>query len=196
MPKARPVRVSGMVLGPRPRGVGHSVVQVPVQVIGPSCPFQARFLAGNAVILGVGHGIESLGEAVAALTQGLAVLGDGEVHPVPGFPVDAVFLHKVQAALGSRQPFRLHAVAAAQECKDPAAAALHPDALIGGKNFPRPVQAGVHAAMDAVHAVFQPKVHAAVQFFPDPGLCLAQFDLFHSNFLRFIFSFSEKVLSY
>ena len=87
-------------LGAQAGGVGHAVIQLPVQVIGPSRPLQPDGLAGDAVVLRVGQGVKRLGEAVAPLAQGLAVPGDGEVHPIACGAVDAVFLHKVQAASG------------------------------------------------------------------------------------------------
>ena len=60
----------------------------------------------------------------------------------------------------------------AQVCKDPAAAALHPYALIGGVDPAIAVQAGVHAAVLVVHAVLQPEVDAALQLLFGPALCL------------------------
>ena len=158
----------GNGLGAHTHGVGHTVGQIPVQVIGPACALQIFLLAGDAVILGVGQGVEGLGEVVAALAEGLAVLGDGEVHPAAGLPVDAVFLHKVQAALTGRQPFLLHTIGVAEEREDPAAAALHPHALVGGVDLTLAVQAGIHAAVFPVNAVFQPEVGADVQFVLHP----------------------------
>ena len=63
------------------------MVQIPVEVIGPPGPLQALRLAGDAVILGVGQGVERLGEAVPPLAQGPALGGDGEIHPQGGPPV-------------------------------------------------------------------------------------------------------------
>ena len=114
--RARPERVSGMVLGPIPVGSAISPwFRFPDQVVGRAGPLQAGLVAGNPVILGVGDGIEALGEAIAALTQRLAVAGDGEVSSVVARrPVDAVPLHEVQAALAGGQPLLLHSIHVAQ----------------------------------------------------------------------------------
>ena len=158
-------------LGAHPRGVGDQpLVQVPDQVVGRAGPLQAGLVAGNTVILGVGDGIEALGEAIAALTQRLAVAGDGEVHPVARRPVDAVPLHEVQAALAGGQPLLLHSVHVAQISEDPSAAALHPHTLVRGEHLSLPIQTGIDAAVHRVHAVFHPKPDAALQFLLNPLL--------------------------
>ena len=162
----------GNGLGTQAGGVLGAVPQIPINIVGLLGPLQAFLVAGNAVVLGVGNGIEGLRVVIAALTQGLAVCGDGEVHSAVGLGVDAVFLHEVQAALGSLQPLLLHAVHMAQVCKDPAAAALHPYALIGGVDPAIAVQAGVHAAVLLVHAVSQPEIRADCQFLFGPCLGL------------------------
>lgn len=107
--------------------------------------------AGNAVIFRVGQGVKRLGEAVTALAQGLSLCGNGEIQPPGRVVVDAVLLQKVDAALAGRKPFVLHAVQMAQIGENPAAAPLHPDALVGGKNLALPVQAGIDSAVDRVH---------------------------------------------
>ena len=84
MPRVRPLRVSGMVLGPRPVGSGHAVIQIPVHIIGPAGTLQVLPLAGDAVIFGVCDAVEGLGVAVTALAQRLAITGDGEVQPSAG----------------------------------------------------------------------------------------------------------------
>ena len=50
----------------------------------------------------------------------------------------------------------------------PGAAALHPHALIRGVHLARAVEAGVHAAVLAVHAVLEPEAHARVQLCAQP----------------------------
>ena len=166
-------------LGAHAHRVGHAVGQIPVQVIGPAGTLQIFTLAGNAVVLGVGQGVEGLGEVVAALAEGLSVLSDGEVHPVAGFPVDAAFFHEVQAALAGLQPFFLHAVGVAEESEDPAAAALHPHTLVGRVDLTLAVQAGVYAAVLPVNAVFQPEVGADIQFVSHPVPVGLQFCFVH-----------------
>ena len=124
--------------------------------------------AGDAVILGVGDAVEGLAVAVAALTQGLAVAGNGEVQPSAGLMVDAVLFQEINAALGSGQPLFLHAVDVAQVGVGPAAAALHPHALVGGVDLAGAVQTGVDTAILMVHAVFQPEVGHICQLVTDP----------------------------
>ncbi len=168
-------------LGAETGRVRHAVGQIPIGVIGAARPLQTGAVARDAVVFGVRHGIEGFREIVAALAQGLALGGHGEVHPIPGLVVETVGLHKVQAALRGGQPLVLHPVQVAQPCEDPAAAPLHPDALVGGKNLALAVQAGVDAAVDLVHAVFQPEVYTAVQLLADPLLCLQQFFSVHDK---------------
>ena len=156
-------------LGTHAGGVlDQAVVELPDQVVGPAGPLQARLVAGEGVIFGVGLGVKVLGEAVPALAQGLAVGGDGEVHPVAGLPVDAVGLHEVQAALAGPEPVLPHAVHVAQVGVDPSAAALHPYAFIRREPHAGPVQAGVNAAVFRVHAVLEPKAGAALQLLLNP----------------------------
>ena len=157
-------------LGPHAHGVRFSLAQVPVEVIALPGPLQAGLVPRHAVILGVGDGAERLGEVVAPLAQRLSLRRDGEVHPVPRPVVEAVGLHEVQAAFGGVQPLLPDSVIAAQKGKDPAAAALHPDALVGGVDFALPVQAGVHAAVLFIHAVLQPEIGGALQFRLCPSL--------------------------
>ena len=170
----------GNGLGTHAHGVGHTPAQVPVQVVALPGPLQPGALPGDAVVLGVGDGAEGLGEVIAPLAQGLTLRRDGEVHPVSGPMVEAVGLHKVQAASGCIQPLLLHAVAAAQEGENPAAPALHPHALVGGVDLAPPVQAGVDAAVLLVHAVRQPEIGGALQLAFYPGLGLQQFFSVHS----------------
>ena len=165
--------------------VDQALVQVPDQVIGPAGPLQALLLPGHAVVLRVGDGIKTLGEAVAALAQGLAVAGDGEVHAAARLAVDAVLLHEVQAALAGLQPLLLHPVHMAQVGEGPGAPALHPHALIGGEHLSLPVQAGVYAAVHRVHSILQPEADAPLQFLLDPLLMALQPDRqihIHSTF--------------
>ena len=160
-------------LGAHAGGVlDETVVQVPDKLIGPAGALDVLLLTGQAVVLGVGQGVEAFGEAVAALTQGLAVGGDGEVHPVAGLAVDAVLLHEVQAALAGLHPLVPLAVHVAQVGVRPAAAALHPHALVGGEQPTGTVNAGVHAAVLLIHAVLQPELRAAGQFLFYPLLGL------------------------
>ena len=166
-------------LGAQAGGVGGAVPQIPVDSAGLAGALQAFPFTGDAVVFGVGQGIEGLGVEIAALAQGLAVFGDGEVHSVPGLAVDAVLLHEVQAALAGVQPFLLHAVHVAQVGEDPAAAALHPHALVGGVDLAGAVQAGVDAAVDGIHAVFQPEIDAGFQLLFGPGLGLTQLFFVH-----------------
>ncbi len=113
-----------------PRGVGHAVVEIPIEIVCAAGAFKVLPLAGHAVILGVRHGIECLRKAVPALAQRRALGGDGEVHSVPRRAVYAVRLHKVKAALRCAQPFLARAVHMAEVREYPAAAPLHPHALI------------------------------------------------------------------
>ena len=153
----------GNGFGAKTGGVGHAAAQIPVHIVGAAGALQAGFLAGDAVILGVSHGIKSLGKVIPALAQRLAVSGDGEIHPVVGLPVQAVGLHKVQAAFGRSQPFFADTVGVAQKSVNPSAAALHPHAFVGGINLALAVQTGVHAAMLAIHSVVQPEPGATLQ---------------------------------
>jgi len=160
-------------LGAHAYGIGHAVGQIPVQVIGPAGALQVFPLPGDAVVLGVGQGVERLGEIVAALAQRLAVLGGGGGHPAARNVVDAVVLQEIDAALGRRQPLGAAAIYMAQIGEDPAAAALHPHTLIGGVDLTLSVQAGVHAAVLPVNAVFQPEIRAGLQFALHPiPVCL------------------------
>ena len=155
-------------LGADARGVRHAVVQIPVQVVGPAGPLQVLLPPGHTVVLRVGQGVKRLGEAVPPLAQGLSVLGNGEVQPPPRPVVDTVLLQEVQAALTGGQPLVLGSVEVAQVGEDPAAPPLHPHTLVGGEHLSLPVQAGVHPAVHRVHAVVQPKRHAAVQLLLEP----------------------------
>ena len=56
------------------------MAQIPVDVVCLSGPLQALLVPGDAVILGVGQGVERLGVVIPALAQGLALGGHGEVH--------------------------------------------------------------------------------------------------------------------
>ena len=172
-------------LGAKAGGVRHPVVQIPVQIVGPAGPQQAVPVPGDPVVFGVCHRIEGFGEAVTALTQGTSVGSDGEIHPIPRFPVDAVGFHKIEAAPGGGQPFLLHAVEPAQPGKDPAAASLHPNAFIGRIDPALSVQAGVDAAVHRVHAMFQPEIDAAVQFLPDPRFGFDEPRSVHTDILLF-----------
>lgn len=91
------------------------------------------------------------------------VLRNRKVQPPSGLPVYAVIFQKVQAALGCVQPFLSYAIYMAQVGVGPAAAPLHPHAFICGVNLSLTVQAGINAAMDGVHAVFQPKIRHILQ---------------------------------
>ena len=155
-------------LGAQSGGVGHAVGQIPVQVVGAAGPVQMLPLAGHAVVLAVGHGVEGLREIIPALTQGAAVLRDGEIHAAAGIMVDAVLLQKVQAALGGLQPLRTAAVHVAEIGEDPAAAALHPNAFIRGVDLALAVQAGVYTAVLVIHSVFQPEFRADLQLLLHP----------------------------
>ena len=181
----------GNGLGAHAGGVlDETVVQVPDQLVGAAGTLNVLLLAGQAVILGVGQSVEALGEAVAALTQRLAVGGDGEVHPVTGLAVDAVLLHEVQAALAGLHPLIPLAVHVAQVGVGPAAAALHPHALVGGEQPAGAVDAGVHAAVLLVHTVLQPELRAAGQLLFHPLLGLFQFLYIHVktnlSFVRYL----------
>ena len=162
-------------LGAHAHGVRHALAQVPVQVIALPGPFQPGLVPRYAVVLGVGDGAEGLGKVVAPLAEGLALCGDGKIHPVAALVVEAVLLHKVQAAFRRVQPLLLHTVVMAQESENPAAAALHPHAFVGGVDTALPVQAGVHSTMLLVHSMLQPEVGGAFQLGPDPGPGFLQF---------------------
>ena len=170
-------------LGAHAHRVGLALAQVPVEVVAFPRPLQTRFLPGHAVVFRVGDGAERLGEVVPPLAQRLALCGDGEVHPVPGLMVEAVGFHEIQAAPAGLQPLLLHTVGMTQECVNPAAAALHPYALVRGIDFALPVQAGVDPAVLLVHAVGQPEAGRTLQLFPHPGLGVHQFLSVHRFFL-------------
>ena len=173
-------------LRPHAHGVLHALAEVPVEVVALPCPLQPDRIAGDAVVLRVGDGAECLGEVVASLAQRLALGGDGKVHSVAAGAVKAVGLHEVQAAPAGLQPLRSLAVLAAQEGEHPTAASLHPHALVGGVDLPLPVQAGIHAAVDRIHTVFQPEVRRAGELLPRPRLGGGQFLSIHRVFLTFV----------
>ncbi len=111
-------------------GILHAVCEIPIDIISSSRSFKAGFIARYAVILGIGHRVEGLGEVVSSLAEGFTVSRDGEVHSAVRIGVDAVLLHKVKACLGCLEPLGSYTVITAQPCVHPAAASLHPDALI------------------------------------------------------------------
>ena len=151
-------------LGPEPcRVLDQAVVQVVDHLVRPARALQMLNLACEPVVLGVRDGVEALREAVAPLAQGLALGRHREVQAAARLAVDAVLLQEVQTALSGLQPFGALSVQAAQVRERPGAAPLHPYALVGGVHLTRAVEAGVNAAVLAVHAVREPEVHAGVQ---------------------------------
>ena len=59
-PNARPVRVSGIVLGPDPVGdLDEAVVQLIYELIGAARPGQVLLFTGHAIVLGVGDAVEA-----------------------------------------------------------------------------------------------------------------------------------------
>ena len=116
----------------------------------------------------IGNAVEGFRVAVAALTQRRAVGFHGEIQAAVGVVVDAVLLQEVDAALGELQPVFPNAVDVAQVRIGPAAAALHPDALVGGINLSGAVKTGGDTAILLVPAVFQPEVGHTRQLVANP----------------------------
>ena len=67
----------------------------------------------------------------------------------------------------------------AEVCEDPAAAPLHPYAFVRGIDLALAVQTGVYAAVDLVHAVFEPEIDALFQLGLYPLPRVLQFLLIH-----------------
>ena len=174
-PRAR----CGRGLRPETGRVGHAVVEIPVEVIRAPSALEMLPLTGHAVVFRVRHGVKRLGKAVPALAERRALGGDGEVHPVPGRAVYAVRLHKVETALRCAQPFLARAVYMAEIREDPAAAPLHPHAFICGIYFALAIETGVYAAIDRVHAVFEPEINTVFQLGLYPASRVFQFLLIH-----------------
>ena len=164
----------------------EAVAQLPVQLIGPPRALDARLVARDGVILGVRHRVEVLAEAVAPLAQGPPVAGHGEIHPPARVAVDAVVLEEVQAAPAGLQPLGPDAVVRAEEGVDPAAASLHPDALVCGIDLALPVEAGVDAAVLPVQAVLQPEGRAPRQLILHPLVIAAKCLLIHGKHRSFL----------
>ncbi len=165
------------------RGVLCTVPEIPVHVVSAASALQIFLFTRKTVILGVCHAVKGLGEEIAALTQRLAVGSDREVHTVSRLAVDAIFFHKIKAALGCLHPFGTLAVQGTKTGEGPRAASLHPHAFVGGVDLARAVKAGVDAAVLAVNAVLQPKAYAALQLRSDPRARLAHFlfILYHNS---------------
>ena len=155
------------------------MIEIPIEVCHLPCAGKTAFFAGNSVIFRVRHGAERLGEAIPTLPQRPTVLRDGKIHTVACGVVEAVTLHKIKAAAAGVEPFRLRAVDCAQMGKDPAAPPLHPDALIRGIDFTGSVETGIDAAEFRIHAVFQPKIYAAIQFRAYPSMRLGKLLVSH-----------------
>ena len=162
--------------------VFHAVVEIPIEVCHLPRAGKTAFVARDGVIFRVRHRAERLGEAIPALPQRLTVLCNGKIHTVACGVIKAVTLHKIKAAAAGVEPFRLRAVDCAQMGKDPAAPPLHPDALIRGIDFTGSVEAGIDTAEFRIHAVFQPKIYAAIQFRAYPSMRLGK--LLFSHFVH------------
>ena len=174
-------------LGAEAGGIGCTVPEIPVDLVGTLCPFQAFLLSRHTVILRIGHRIKGLGIVIAALAKRLSVCSDGEIHSALRIRIDAVFFHKVQAGFGCLQPLVPFAVDGAKISKNPAASSLHPHAFVGGIDLAFPVETGVDAAVLFVHAVLQPEMDAGVQLLANPRTGGKQFFflfLFHKIYLR------------
>ncbi len=128
------------------------------------CFLQIRFFPGKLIVFGTGNGIEGFAKPISALSQGLSVSSNGEVHS--SVAVKAVGLEEVQTAFGKGGPLLLITEGVAKMRIGPGGAALHPDTFIGGVDLAEAVQTIEHTAVFPVPAVLQPEGNTAFkQFF-------------------------------